>query len=293
VRAIDIRAAVSEAAASLRAAGVDSPRVDAELLLAHVLRVERGRLLLVDRVAADELAAFRMLIARRVAREPLQHLTGQAAFRHLELSVGPGVFVPRPETELIVDAGLAALAPTATVVDLCSGSGAIALAIAQEVPTARVFAVERSPQALIYLRRNAAGSAVTVVAGDVGDDEMLRDLEASVDLVVSNPPYVPADVDVSAETRRDPAEAVFAGVDGLDAIRNVVRAAGRLLRPNGLLVVEHDDGGSGAVLADGLRGTGWLDVRECRDLADRPRYVTARRPAGSASGAAAWGRMTP
>nr|WP_242625258.1 peptide chain release factor N(5)-glutamine methyltransferase [Krasilnikovia cinnamomea] len=270
---------MAEATAELAAAGVQSPRVDAELLAAHVLGVGRGRLLLIDTVRAGELDRFRDLVARRTRREPLQHLLGTAAFRHLELAVGPGVFVPRPETELLAGWGIKRAAPGAVVVDLCSGTGAIALSVADEARPGRVLAVERSPRALTYLRRNAAGfSVVEVAEGDVTDPGLLAELSGAVDVVLCNPPYVPLGTAVPPEVaEHDPAEAVFGGADGLAVIRPVVALAARLLRPGGALGIEHDDAHGDAVPAL-LRADGRFTAVEAhRDLAGRPRFTTAER----------------
>ena len=276
---ISLRALLDDATRRLSAAGVGSPRVDAELLLAHCLGVERSRLAVTDDVDPVTAQAFADAVDRRADREPLQHILGRAAFRYLDLAVGPGAFVPRPETELLVDAirpghGLG-LGEAPIVVDLCAGTGALALAIAQEVPAARVYAVERSDAALAWLRRNTAGTKVTVVPGDVADDGLLPDLRGRVDAVVSNPPYVPAGTPVEPEVRADPDEAVFAGDDGLSVIPNVIARAQALLRPGGVLAVEHDDTHGEAVPA--LLGDGWRDVADHRDLAGRPRYATAVR----------------
>jgi len=274
-----LRALLDDATRRLSAAGVGSPRVDAELLLAHCLGVERSRLAVTDDVDPVTAQAFADAVDRRADREPLQHILGRAAFRYLDLAVGPGAFVPRPETELLVDAirpGLGlGLGEAPIVVDLCAGTGALALAIAQEVPAARVYAVERSDAALAWLRRNTAGTDVTVVPGDVADDGLLPDLRGRVDAVVSNPPYVPAGTPVEPEVRADPDEAVFAGDDGLSVIPNVIARAQALLRPGGVLAVEHDDTHGEAVPA--LLGDGWRDVADHRDLAGRPRYATAVR----------------
>jgi release factor glutamine methyltransferase len=269
---------LTEATARLAAAGLATPRVDAELLLAHVLGIPRARLLLAPPPTPADAARFADLVARRAAREPLQHLTGTAPFRHLELAVGPGVFIPRPETELLVDAVL----PDApgVVVDLCAGSGALGLALALEAPGSTVYAVERSPEALPWLRRNAAGTAVTVVAGDVRDRTVLANLDGTVDIVVSNPPYVPSATPVDPEVAADPAEAVFAGPDGLDLIPAVVARAADLLRDGGVVAIEHDDTQGESVPAL-LRGdTRWREVVEHPDLSRRPRFVTARRCRG-------------
>ena len=270
---------LAAAAAELAAAGVESPRVDAEILAAHVLEISRGRLPLIDTIRAGELRRFTALVSERARRIPLQHLLGTAAFRHLELSVGDGVFVPRPETEMLAGWGISLARPGAVVVDLCSGTGAIALAIADETAASRVYAVERSPVALSFLRRNAAGfPALEVVEGDVTDPGLLADLTGAVDLVLCNPPYVPDGTPVPPEVAdHDPAEAVFGGPDGLVVIRPVIALAATLLRPGGAVGVEHDDG-HGAAVPDLLRADGrFAAVTGHLDLAGRPRFATARR----------------
>jgi release factor glutamine methyltransferase len=273
------RALVAEAVRRLADGGVASPEADAETLLAHVLGTDRGRLVLVDEVADADAAAYDALVARRLAREPLQHLTGRAYFRHVELVVGPGVFVPRPETELLagwaVDRAREVDEPV--VVDLGTGSGAIAKAVADEVPGARVHAVEVDELAHRYATVNLAGTAVDLRLGDLGD--AFDELAGTVDVVVSNPPYIPLEAweSVAVEARdHDPAAAHWSGQDGLDAIRVVERRAALLLKAGGVVGVEHADlqGESAPAV---FAGTGrWGDVRDHRDLADRPRYVTAR-----------------
>jgi release factor glutamine methyltransferase len=279
-----VRPLLDDATGQLAAAGLDSPRVDAELLLAHAAGVKRSRLALLDHVDDATAAGFAALVERRVNREPLQYIVGRAAFRYLDLAVGPGVFVPRPETELLVDAIRPHLGANPTVVDLCSGSGALALAVADEVPDAKVYAVERFAAALAWLRRNAAESTnVAVVEGDVTDPALLADLHGGIDVVLSNPPYVPAGTAVAPEVRADPHEAVFAGADGLAVIPAVIARAAQLLRPGGRLAMEHDDT-HGEGVPDLLRATGeWRDVADHRDLAGRPRYVSAVRAAAPLS----------
>jgi release factor glutamine methyltransferase len=276
---VKARALLADAVALLDAAGVASPRVDAELLLAHTAAVPRSRLITMDEVPSDAAVRFAALLERRAHREPLQHLIGTAPFRNLELAVGPGVFVPRPETELLVDAVLPALTGLAAplVVDLCSGSGALALAVADEVPTSRVIAVERSDRALSWLRRNATDTRVEVHAADVTSPGLLLTERGRVDAVLSNPPYVPAATPVAPEVRADPDEAVFAGTDGLRLIPAVLERAAELLRPGGVLALEHDDTHAEAVPALLRAGGDWDDVREHADLSGRPRFVTARR----------------
>ena len=271
--------ALAAATARLAEAGVASPRVDAELLAAHVLEVGRGRLLLMDTMRAGELHRFDELVARRARRIPLQHLIGTAAFRHLELAVGAGVFVPRPETELLAGWGIERTAPGATVVDLCSGTGALALSVADEAKPGRVIAVERSPAALPYLRRNAAGvEGVRVVEGDVTDPELLAELRGQVDVLLCNPPYVPDGTPVPPEVAdHDPAEAVFGGTDGLVVIRPVIALAAALLRSGGVAGIEHDDVHAEAV-PELLRADGrFTEVTAHDDLTGRPRFATARR----------------
>ncbi len=265
----------------LRAAGVESSEHDAAELLAHTLGTSRGRLALVEDVAAENAAAFAALVARRAAREPLQHLTGSAAFRYVELAVGPGVFTPRPETELLagwaVDRAREVTGRAPVVVDLCTGSGVIALSVATEVPGAQVHAVELDAAALGWAARNLTGSGVDLRGGDMAD--AFADLDGTVDVVVCNPPYIPltAFEGVAPEARdHDPELALWSGEDGLDAIRVLERTAARLLRVGGWAGAEHADlqGESApAVFAGAGR---WHDVRDHADLAGRPRYLTAR-----------------
>lgn len=279
------RVVLASAARLLEAAGLPTPRVDAELLAAHVLGVTRGRLALLDDLGRTDRDKLDELVARRAAGTPLQHLTGVAYFRHLELTVGPGVFVPRPETELLVDAGRALLSrPDPLVVDLCAGSGALGLALANEAPTARVVLVEHDPAALRYLRANArarqaAGDPpVRVVDADVATDPLLPELAGTVDLVLTNPPYVPAGTPLPPDVAgADPDRALYGGADGLAVIRPLIRQAARLLRPGGALVLEHDDT-HGTAVPRLLVAAGYADVADHRDLAGRDRYSTARRP---------------
>jgi release factor glutamine methyltransferase len=268
---------LATATARLSAAGVPSPRVDAELLLAHVLCIPRARLFSAVAPDPEQAARFAAVLERRAAREPLQHIVGTAPFRHVEVAVGPGVFVPRPETELLVEAVLPTLRAAArpVAVDLCAGSGALALAIADEVPGTRVLAVELV--AGDWLARNAAGTAVEPVHGDVRDPQLLVDLHGAVDAVVSNPPYVPESAAVAAEVRHDPREAVFAGDDGLALIGAVVARAGQLLRPGGVLAVEHDESHEAAVPQLLAADARFSHIVDHRDLAGRPRYAVALR----------------
>lgn len=273
------REVLAEAAARLEAAGVASPAHDAAELLAHLLGTTRSRLVLLDHVDPAVLPRYGDLVARRAAREPLQHIVGTAAFRHVELEVGPGVFTPRPETELLagwaVDRAREHERPV--VVDLCTGSGAIARSIADEVPDAVVHAVELDEAAHRWAERNLAGTGVDLRHGDMAD--AFTDLDGSVDVVVCNPPYIPLEAweGVAVEARdHDPALALWSGDDGLDALRVLERVARRLLRPGGWVGAEHADvQGESAPAVFSAAGP-WTDVRDHRDLAGRPRYLTAR-----------------
>ncbi|MFD7846995.1 peptide chain release factor N(5)-glutamine methyltransferase [Nocardia sp. NPDC059764] len=284
-----LRPAIREAVEILAAAGVPSPNADAEHLAAHVLGVDRGRLVLMPMLTPDQLEEFRKLVARRAERVPLQHLTGTAAMGEIDLAVGPGVFVPRPETELIFEWALGRLeclghAHQPIVVDLCTGSGALALAIAHARPDAEVHAVELDPEALAWARRNAQQLAdegdtpIDLHAGDVTDPAILEHLNGRVDVVVSNPPYIPSDARLDPEVMdHDPHRALFGGPDGLDVIRPMVATIARLLRENGTAAVEHDDT-NGSGVAALLAGSGsFTDIAEHPDLAGKPRFVVARR----------------
>jgi len=281
-----LRVAVMAATEELARAGVPSPKVDAEELAAHLLGVSRTRLGLHPLLDAEQFAAFRDLIERRKQRVPLQHLTGTAALGAVTVRVGPGVFIPRPETEVLVEAALEAISdvPQPVVVDLCAGSAAIALAIAAARPDARVHAVERSPGALAWARRNADVQAaaghtpIDLRGGDFTDERLLADLDGTVDLVTANPPYVPEATDVDPEVaEHDPPEAVFAGPDGLDVIRPLITVAAGLLKPGGFLAIEHDATQGDSVPALLAVRRVLSDVQDHPDLAGRPRFVTARR----------------
>ena len=277
-----LRAVLAEAERELAAAGVASPRFDAESLAAHALGIQRGHLVLQPRIDPAAERVLRALVARRAAREPLQHLLGTAVLGPVEVAVGPGVFTPRPETELLLEWGVAWLHDVASplVVDLCTGSAALALAIAAMRPDAEVHAVEVDPDALGWARRNVAahGGRVQLHASDVRASDLLPDLAGRVDLVVCNPPYVPDATPVAPEVSTgDPAVAVFGGPDGLAVIPDVVARATALLRPGGAFAVEHDDTHAEAVPALLRAHRDLVDVAEHADLNGRPRYATARR----------------
>ena len=277
-----LRSAIDSATTLLADAGIDSARYDAEELAAHVAGTERGRLLLLGPPDDTFFDHYNAAIAARSRRVPLQHLTGTAAFGPLTLSVGPGVFIPRPETEAMLEWAVAqALPAKPVVVDVCTGSGALALALARHWPGARVIGLDDSDAALDYARRNAAGTTVEFVRADVTHSGVLTELEGHVDLVVSNPPYVPDGAELEPEViDHDPPHAVFGGPDGMAVIPAVARLAGRLLRPGGLFAVEHDDTTS-SMTAETIRSTELFDGIMARtDLTGRPRFVTARTKGG-------------
>jgi release factor glutamine methyltransferase len=277
-----LRSAIDSATTLLADAGIDSARYDAEELAAHVAGTERGRLSLLGPPDDTFFDHYNAAVAARSRRVPLQHLTGTAAFGPLTLSVGPGVFIPRPETEAMLEWAVAQTLPAEpVVVDVCTGSGALALALARHWPGARVIGLDDSDVALDYARRNAAGTTVEFVRADVTHSGVLTELEGRVDLVVSNPPYVPDAAELEPEvTEHDPPHAVFGGPDGMAVIPAVAQLAGRLLRPGGLFAVEHDDTTS-SMTAETIRSTELFDDVVARtDLTGRPRFVTARTKGG-------------
>jgi len=278
----------AHAAATLARAGIDDAEVDADLLIGHVLGQSRGQVqaaaIMGAALAESDAAAIAALVERRAKREPLQHITGRAPFRSLELNVGPGVFVPRPETEglaqIAIDALRSMADPEPVGVDLGTGSGAIALALATEVPHARVFACENSPDAFPWTSRNFAevgAENATLVFADLAD--AFPELDGTVAVVVSNPPYIPADaIPRDPEVRLfDPAHALYGGPDGLDVVRLVSRTGLRLLRGGGVLAIEHGEL-QGAEIRALLDADGWRATATHRDLTTRDRTTTALRP---------------
>jgi len=283
-----VSGALAGAVSQLTLAGVVDPRVDAELLIGHVLDLNRGRVQ--SKAITDaplepaDAVAIAELVSRRAAREPLQHITGRAPFRSLNLAVGPGVFVPRPETEQVVqfaiDALRATAAPEPIGVDLGTGSGAIALAMATEVPHSRVYGVEVSPLAFGWTRQNFRESGAdnaTPVFTDLA--VALPELDGTVSVVISNPPYIPRDaIPRDPEVRLfDPEIALYGGDDGLDVVHQVSATAWRLLYSGGTLVIEHGEL-QAAEIAALLRADGWTSVATHRDLVGRDRATTALRP---------------
>jgi release factor glutamine methyltransferase len=286
------------AAETLAAAGIDSARVEAELLLLHTLGLTKTQLVLLDEISNEQVAAFQELVNLRATRIPLQHIIGRAAFRHIEVNVGEGVLTPRPETELLVDAAIAhidtAIANQKVVVDLCSGSAALSISLAIELAPAQVYALEYEDAAFAWGERNAAeyqneitsnNSSLELVKGDVVGCETreLKHLVGQADIVVSNPPYiplwaVPRDPEVHLH---EPAAALYGGEDGMQFVGAVIDAAFALLKPGGLVAIEHGDlqGETGEVsVPRALREHGgFVNVQDHLDLAQRPRYTTGVR----------------
>lgn len=273
---------------TLSDAGVPDPEVDADLLIGHVLTLSRGQVqsavIMGSAIAEEDATRVLELAARRATREPLQHITGTAPFRQLELSVGPGVFVPRPETEQVVQFAIDALSsmPDAEPigVDLGTGSGAIALAMATEVPHARIFACENSPEAFPWTSKNfedVGAQNATLVFSDLA--EAFPELNGTVAVVISNPPYIPAAaIPRDPEVRLfDPAHALYGGEDGLEVVRHVSQTALRLLRSGGTLVIEHGEL-QGADIRALLEADGWRATATHRDYTTRDRTTTAIRP---------------
>jgi release factor glutamine methyltransferase len=277
-----LRRAINSAAALLADAGIDSARCDAEELAAHLAGTERGRLPLIDPPGDEFFENYHAAVAARSRRVPLQHLTGTASFGPLTLFAGPGVFIPRPETEAMLEWATAQCLPGSAaqpgIVDVCTGSGALAVALSHHWPAARVLGIDDSDSALDYARRNSAGTAVELLCADVTDPALLAELDGQVDLLVANPPYVPDGVQLEPEVSQyDPHHAVFGGPDGMTVISAVIGLAGRWLRPGGLFAVEHDETTS-LPTSELISGTGLFDDIVARaDLTGRPRFATARR----------------
>lgn len=286
----------------LRRAGIEQYRADAELLAAylldtdsqgiqggsygktHVTRADVQRFALMGRrITPQDSVRYMELLERRAQRVPLQHITGVAPFYHLEMKVGPGVFIPRPETELLVGEALRVLATYESnarprVVDLCTGSGAIAAAIKEENPQTEVFAVELSEQALLWARKNLDPQNVHLIPGDIRTS--LEDLPGYFDLVLSNPPYIPSHSKPQAPevAEYDPQMALYGGgEDGMEIPREVIARAHYLLRPGGFFMMEHDDSQETRV-AETLAAQGFVSIYSIRDLNGKPRHTAGYKP---------------
>jgi release factor glutamine methyltransferase len=267
-------------------AGIASPSVDAELLGCFILEVDRSELTLlaIDNQTFPEnrLPEFLEAVDRREKREPLQHITGLAPFRHLELEVGPGVFIPRPETEQLVELAKEKIQKIANpvIVDLCSGSGAIAISLSTELDSANVYAVELSKEAFEFLTRNFQKYGLDAKAlRNENLTTALDEIKGTVDMVVSNPPYIPdAAVPIDLEVKlHDPSIALYGGEDGLDVIRQISTRALYLLRPGGHLVLEHANTQAPAI-GELLLSEGWQEIVSSQDLTGKNRMISAVRP---------------
>jgi release factor glutamine methyltransferase len=290
-----VRAGVVLTTQRLADAGVPSPDVDAIALIAHTLGWEPSEVRLAAAredawPGSADLDLLESRVIRRIEREPLQHITGRATFRGLELEVGPGVFIPRPETETVAQHAIDAARVAASggqpvrVTDLCAGSGAIGLAVANEVPNALVTLVEASEEAWFYLRRNVRAlpaevrERVRTVHADARN--CLRHFDACADVVVTNPPYIPSDaVPIDPEVALyDPPQALYGlGDDGLGIPRAIVDEAVRLLGIGGVLILEHGDRQGPTMRAFAESSVYWDEVETLTDLTGRDRMLVARR----------------
>ena len=260
----------------LRAAGVASPEWDARIMAAHLIHCGHMDIPLDQAPMPGFDVAYDALLHRREAREPLQYVFGSAWFGPLELKVGPGVFIPRPETEVMADWAVHN-AEGPRLVDLCTGTGALALYLAHYLPKAQVRAVELADAALAYTHANTHNTGVEVIQADATADDTLADWNGTVDLVVTNPPYVPETPDLEPEVYHDPHNAVFAGADGMGVITGLIPTIARLVRPGGKLAIEHDDSTSEAVQAALARHGGFEQIAALQDLTGTPRFATAVR----------------
>lgn len=279
-------ALLKQSAIQLSQAGVLSPDIDSELLAAHILGISRSELSVAIALNSifpeDKIVAFSDAVSRRAKREPLQHITGLAPFRHLELFVGKGVFTPRPETEQVVSFAMEKIASLEQpiIVDLCAGSGAIALSFTTERADSNVFAVEKSEEAFEYLKHNSKRYGLELAQlSHVDLQDCLPEMDAVADLVISNPPYIPNEaIPVDLEVQlHEPSLALFGGADGLDVIRRILTKAKQLLRTGGLLVLEHADT-QALSIRELLLAEGWIDVESKKDLAGKDRMISATKP---------------
>jgi release factor glutamine methyltransferase len=265
--------AVRQVSAALAAAGLESPEADARTLVSFACGLPFGQLGFGGGLTADQQRILDQAVAERLRGKPLQHITGQAHFRTISVHVGPGVFIPRPETEILAGWAIAQIKPDWRVVELCAGSGAISLAIAAEAKPAQQWALERSPEAFQYLLQNLEGTSIWPVQADMLDG--LLELNGTIDLVVANPPYLAFGAPLASDVLHDPAEALFCGPDPLAAIGIVTGVARRLLKPGGVLGCEHGDDQADQVCAIFARA-GFVDISAHQDLTGRARFVVAR-----------------
>ena len=281
-----IPALLKQSALQLSQAGVLSSDIDSELLAAHILGISRSELSVAIALNSDfpedKIVAFSDAVSRRAKREPLQHITGLAPFRHLDLIVGKGVFTPRPETEQVVSFAMEKIASLEQpmIVDLCAGSGAIALSFVTERADSSVFAVEKSEEAFEYLKQNSKKYGLELSQlSHVDLQDCLPEMDAVADLVISNPPYIPSEaIPVDLEVQlHEPALALYGGADGLDVIRRILTKAKQLLRTGGLLVLEHADT-QALSIRELLLAEGWIDVEYKKDLAGKDRMISATKP---------------
>jgi release factor glutamine methyltransferase len=281
-----IPALLKQSALQLSQAGVLSSDIDSELLAAHILGISRSELSVAIALNSDfpedKIVAFSDAVSRRAKREPLQHITGLAPFRHLDLIVGKGVFTPRPETEQVVSFAMEKIASLEQpiIVDLCAGSGAIALSFVTERADSNVFAVEKSEDAFEYLKQNSKKYGLELSQlSHVDLQDCLPEMDAVADLVISNPPYIPSEaIPVDLEVQlHEPALALYGGADGLDVIRRILTKAKQLLRTGGLLVLEHADT-QALSIRELLLAEGWIDVEYKKDLAGKDRMISATKP---------------
>lgn len=280
----------------LKNAGVPSPRFDAESLVAFSLGIERNRIGLLKEITDEQYREIEKLVEKRVRRIPLQHLVGEQGFRRLVLSVGPGVFIPRPETELLVESVVRYLLDQKnerhTIIDLCAGSGAISLAVATEVKNCDVYAIEKSSAAFDYLIKNIDksqeklnGQNSKVIAINKSIEEEINELDSlrkKVDAVISNPPYIPNKMVPREPEVKDhePEIALFGGKDGLDFVKVVIEIAKNLLKPGGFVGIEHADVQGSSTQDTGvpyllIESASFQKIEDRRDLNGLPRYSVA------------------
>lgn len=275
----------------LQNAGIDSARTDAELLLAHILGITRSSIFIVDSLTEEQLHEYELVVTRRTLREPLQYIIGSAPFRRIELEVGPGVLVPRPETELMIEI-IKRFGESGIALDLGAGSGCIGISLAVELPDLEVLAVENSEAALQYLERNVnkyrdnlnTGSSIDVIPTAIESVVNLRpDLIGKVQVIAANPPYVPFGSKVAPEVQLfEPATAVYAENDGYLIIDQVIEAAVKLLAEGGLLVIEHHEFQGATTSGEGVLGRikktqAFSQISAVDDLTNRPRFTYAVR----------------